>query len=186
MRKFVMKAAFLSSIVVAGVAMATPASALSLHRLQNAYTGNGTFYLGIPGGPQNGHVPDDQALVVWQFGQEDQDWWSPDGQGAFWDFYTDSFGQSVCIAATGVGNGNVIIDQPCDGNNPTENEFWQLIPSYEVGLGSQYPGCNIILNPYSGKVIGVSGGNANVSNGGAVVQWDYDGTANQFWCEVAR
>ena len=157
-------------------------------RLQNAYTGNGgPFYLGIYGGPQNNRVPDNSNLVVWQSGHSDQFWLFPPqgGDGAIWDVNIDPSGRNVCLAVNGgvgAGDGANIIDQSCDPTNPTEAQQWQWIPSDQVGYGSQYPGCYVLWNGYTSKAIGVLGGNGNVLNGGSVVQWDFDGTANQFWC----
>lgn len=190
MRVFSIKATLLLSTVVATLAMSTSASAVQLHRLQNAYTGNGIFYLGILGGPTNGHVHDNTGLTVWQSSQADQDWWVPieNGGGAFWDFYTDPNGASLCIATpalTPPGTGAPIFATPCDGNNPTQQEYWELISSASVNLGAQYPGCYIMWNPYFGQAIGVLFGDGSVSDGGEVVAWNYDGSANQFWCPVA-
>jgi len=182
MRTLAIKAALLSSIVAVGMAMAGTANASpTLRRLRNADTTHGAFYLGIPGGPHSGHVYDNLNLIVWQFSQNDQLWWVPDdnGFGQFSNFYTDPSGLNVCLGVNGSGNGATIIDQPCDANNPVQ--VWQLIGSNKVGKGTQYPGCFILWNTNNGKAIGVA--NGNVQNGGAVVQWDYDGTANQFWCE---
>lgn len=155
-------------------------------RVQNAYTGNGTFYLGIPGGPQNNRVADNLDLVVWQSSQSDQLWFLPQSHdGPIWDANIDLNGSNVCVAVSGgvgAGNGAPMIDQPCDPSNPSEAQMWEWIPSDQVGQGSQYPGCYILFNAYTSKAIGVSGGNGNVKNGGSVIQWDYDGTANQFWC----
>jgi hypothetical protein len=178
MGKGAIKAVLLSSIVAVGVGIAAPSSASpTLRRLRNADTSHGAFYLGIPPGPQNGHVNDNQNLIVWQFSQNDQLWWVPDdaGYGQFSDFYTDFSNASVCL---GIGSGGHIIDQVCDANN--EVQFWQLIGSNKVGLDGQYPGCYILWNGTTGQAIGVSG---SVVNGSSVMATTYNGSANQFWCE---
>lgn len=180
MRKVAIKAALLSSVVAIGVALAAPAGAAStLRRLKNADTTYGYYYLGIPPGPQNGFVTEDANLVVWQFSQEDQLWYVPqdDGFGQFQNYY-NSANSPVCLSVTGTGNGYPVIDQACNEENP--NQYWQLISSSKVGKDSEYPGCYVLWNITTGKAIGVT--NGYVANGGTVVQWDYDGTANQFWC----
>ncbi len=155
-------------------------------RLQNAYTGNGKFYLGISGGLQNNRVPDNVNLIVYQSSQSDQLWFAPQsGDGPIDDVNLDPNGSHVCVAINGgigAGDGAKIIDQACDPNNPTEAQMWEWIPSDQVGRGSQYPGCYVLWNAYTSKAMGVAGGNGNVKNGGSVIQWDFDGTANQFWC----
>lgn len=180
MRKVAIKAALLSSVVAVGVALAAPASAApTLGRLKNADTTYGAYYLGIPPGPQNGFVTEDANLVVWQFGQEDQLWYVPvdDGFGQFPNYY-NSENSPVCLSVMGTGNGEPVIDQACDEYN--YNQYWQLISSSKVGKGSEYPGCYILWNINTSKAIGVTSG--YVANGGTVVQWDYNETANQFWC----
>lgn len=183
MRKLALKAAFLSSAVAVVCAVtATASAAPSLRRLRNADTTHGQFFLGIPGGVQNGHVGNNLNLVVWQASQNDQFWWVPldNGYGQFSDFYTNVFGQAVCLTVNGSGNGAPIADQACDPSANNTNQLFQLIGSNKVGKDALYPGCYILWNPTTSKAIGVA--NKNVTNGGAVVQWDYDGTANQFWC----
>jgi hypothetical protein len=189
MRQLVMRATIVSTIIAAGLAVGTPAQAQNVveQRLQNAYTHNGTFYIGIPGGPNGqGFVTANANLVVWQSSQKDQDWFLPtSNQGGIADYYADTAGQQVCLTATSFAEGAAIQDQECNNNDPTELQFWEMLPSSEVGLGSTYPNCVILWNPYSSQAIGVSGGNNSVKNGGSVIQWNYDGTANQFWCPVA-
>ncbi len=183
MRQTITRGALGLSIIAAALAVAAPANA-DQHRLKNRDFTNGTFYLGIPPGPQNGHVPANVGLIVWQYGQDDQIWNVPAGGGLFSDLYTDPYSNSVCIGVEGglgAGNGARIIDQPCDWSQTVHPEqYWQMIPSSSVGLGSQYPNCFIMWNVYNSKAMGVT--NGDVQNGGTVIQWDYDGSANQFWC----
>jgi len=171
---FVTRTALGLSIIAVGLAVAAPASA-NQHRLLNADKSNGYFYLGIPPGPQNGHVLDDQTLVIWNYSQNDQIWNVPeaDGYGQFSDYYTDPNGSSVCITVS--SDGLRLIDHTCDGT-----QLWQIFPSYKVGLENTYPNCYIVWNINTGKAMGVK--NRLMQNGTQVVQWDYDGSANQFWC----
>lgn len=160
-----------------------PGSPEQLGRLQNAYTGNGNYFIGIPNGPHNGIVSDNSQLIVWTSGQFDQLWVIPGGQGAIYDVYKDSNSSHVCLTAASYQEGAAIIDAPCDPNPNSTNplSYWQLIGSNKIS-GNPHPNCSILLNPYTGYAIGVQGGNGHVTNSGALVQWAYDGTANQFWC----
>ena len=157
-----------------------------LGRLQNAYTPNGTsYFIGIPNGPQGTTVPDNLNLVVWQKSQFDQLWVVPStaGGGAIYDLYKDSNRSHVCLHAASYSQGAAITDAPCDTNPQSTDPLsvWQMIGSNKIS-GDPHPGCFILYSPYTGYAIGVAGGNGNVKNGGALVQWAYDGSANQFWC----
>jgi hypothetical protein len=146
--------------------------------LRNADRSRGDFYLGIPPGPQNGHVLEDQNLVIWSYSQNDQIWDVPDdnGGGEVANYFTGTSGNQVCI--TVAADNFHLIDHVCD----FEQYDWQLIASTKVGKGNVYPGCFIFWNINTSKAMGVQG--ASMQNGTAVVQWTYTGAANQFWCEV--
>ncbi len=155
-----------------------------LGRLQNAYTGNGNYYIGIPGGPNNGTVSDNSNLIVWTKSQFDQLWVVPtDGGGAIYDVYKDSNRSHVCLHAASYQEGAHITDAPCNSNPQSTDPLsvWQMIGSNKIS-GDPHPGCFILYSPYTAYAIGVTGGNSKVTNGAAVIQWAYDGSANQFWC----
>ncbi len=165
------------SVIASSLAVATPASAQS--RLRNAYTANGTFYLGVSGGYM--HVG--TQLIVWQKAGDDQLWYLPPGQGSIQDYLTDNNGFTVCVDAQGDPNGGLganLIIQLC--NPGYTEEFWQMFSAEKLGFGANYPGCYMFYNVAKGLAIGVAGGNTSVKNGTHVIQWTYDTSANQFWC----
>jgi hypothetical protein len=158
-------------------------------RLQNASMVNGTFYIGIPGGPNNGSVADNSNLIVWTKSQFDQLWVIPTtGGGAIYDVYKDAgtttlSPRRVCLHAATNQKGAAITDTPCETNPQLTDQLsvWQMINSDHI-QGNPHPGCYILYSPYTGYAIGVAGGDSKVKNGASVIQWAYDGTANQFWC----
>ena len=184
MRKIVIRAALGLSIIGAGVAMVSQASAAQ-HRLQNK--ANRSMYLGVQGGavgPHNPYVPLGMQIVVWQIGGDDQKWNMPDenGYGPISNFYITQGGQA-CLAVQGNSHtqGANLVVGLCGGQ---PEQTWQIFPAYKFGKGADYNGCYIIYNTSTGMAAGVSGGNGNVKNGGKVIQWPSDKSDNQFWCEV--
>jgi len=176
MKNIFIRAAIGLSIMGSCLAVAAPASAAS--RLRNAYTSQGTFYLGVSGGNMSVGTP----LIVWQAAGSDQYWNLPDNSGYVWDNVTSN--GTFCIDVQGDPNGGLgagLIIQRCNSTSYVE-ETWQLIPAAKVGFGANYPGCYLFWNVNKGMAMGVAGGNTSLRNGTRVILWTWDTSANQFWC----
>ena len=129
-------------------------------------------------------MSDNSNLIVWTKSQFDQLWLVPTGGlGAIYDVYKDPNRSHVCLHAASYQEGAHITDAPCNSDPQSTDALsvWEMIGSNKIS-GDPHPGCFILYSPYTGYAIGVAGGNSKVTNGAALIQWAYDGTANQFWC----
>jgi hypothetical protein len=174
-------------IVAASLAVAGSASAQTATWAlwKNANTTNGTFYMGVSGGPKCNAsrqcwVVSGTQIITWVASQGDQ------YMGAtvpvpsdpyvvesttIQDFYKDSTGNSMCLAVAGNSqnqNASIVVTA-CSNASPSQ--YWAAYRAEY--LGAPYPGCFLFVNENNSSgganVLSVSQG--SVKNGSHVIQF---------------
>jgi hypothetical protein len=190
MRRSALRTALAAFIAIGCVALTAPASAQSLVRYRNADKSNGTFFLGVSGGPSCSPVDcglkNGQSIITYQLGESDQQWWSTTN-GPLYNLNDNvTIDALMCLGVAGgrLDEGIPLVIWQCNG---ADDQSWKVVSAST--LNAPFPNCFAFFNNKSGMVAGVSGG--KVQNGTKVIQWPFFyGTPgniagwhpDQFWC----
>jgi Ricin-type beta-trefoil lectin domain len=171
MRNIVIRAALGLSVVVGGLAMATPASAFVLKNLQ-AQENNQQICMGVSGANSAPGTP----IIVWDCDGHPDQTWNFDVLSQGWTRVEDAAWSNRCLDAKDgdTANGTPLVISTCD--TISDEGFTMTF----AGSDQNGHSCYRFTNVNSGRTVGVSAG--NVENGTPVILWDYLGHADQFWC----
>jgi hypothetical protein len=186
-------------VLTASLAASRAATAQTWARWQNASTPDSNpFFFGVSGGPICGghgctYNPNTQ-IIMWQLGQDDQDWLTtfPGGAQHVVNAHGDIVsGTGWCLHPSGsTNNSNLVID-PC---TTSSIDNWIITKGSDLTQPAtgNLANCYVFQNQLSFRVLSVYQG--RVFNGAHVVEYDFcqPGSnvcgspagyhADQFWC----
>lgn len=185
MKNIVKCAALGLSVAASSLAIAKPASANPWYfaNFKANQEGN-SICMGVSGGvDQHGHIADGTHIITWTCsGAWDQDWTADPVPGqplqnVFRNKAQDAAGNNMCLtdASFSSDRGQPLTVYPCSNNGTGgPGQRFQTLNGPNGGF--------LLMNVYSGRVIGVANGQANpITNGMAIIMWDRNGSPDQEW-----